>query len=66
MIPLLFFRNIANQSVYDTEIKIASQYFEVTESRINIPEDSLVIGRYSMLPFYQEQERDIKLKIRAG
>lgn len=34
--------------------------FYCTDSRMMIPKNSLVIARYSCLPFYQEQERDLE------
>lgn len=34
--------------------------FVCTASRLDIQEGDLVVGRYSVLPFYNEQERDIR------
>jgi len=42
----------------EEEFEIAKQYFPVVESRMNI-HDSLVIARYSALPFYNELEEDL-------
>ncbi len=36
--------------------------FFCTDSRLDIEEDDLVVGRYSVLPFYREQERDVCAK----
>lgn len=36
-----------------------SKHFDVVEYRSNIPRNSLVIGRYSVLPFYKELEREL-------
>lgn len=48
----------------DEERAAISKYFpNATDSRMDIREGDVVIGRYSVLPFYREQERDIK---RAG
>lgn len=44
---------------YDKEIEVASKYFNVVLSRAHAPKDSLVIGRYSVLPFYKELEEDL-------
>lgn len=41
------------------EFKIASKYLPTTDSILDIKENDLVIGRYSVLPFYKEVERDI-------
>jgi len=43
------------------ELASATKYFDCIESRMLIQPGDLVIGRYSVLPFYKEQERDIKL-----
>lgn len=43
----------------EKEMKVASKYFEVYESRLFCG-GSNVIGRYSALPFYEELERDLK------
>lgn len=40
------------------ELLIASQYFEVVDSRLDCPNE-LVIGRYSVIPEYGELERDL-------
>ena len=47
----------------DTELFIAKQYFrnKIYSNRTAIPSNSIVIGRYSVLPFYQELEDDLKL-----
>lgn len=44
----------------EDEMKIASKYFEVIESRV-LCGGSNVIGRYSVLPFYPELEADLHL-----
>jgi hypothetical protein len=43
------------------EIEAMRKYFEVLESRMCIRPNMLIVGRYSVLPFYEEQERDVKL-----
>lgn len=42
------------------ELAAAQKWFFCTPTRMAIQKDDLVIGRYSVLPFYKEQERDIK------
>lgn len=60
MKPIIYYReNVANIYAPDHEFKIASKYFDVTNSRMDC-KDRLVIGRYSVLPFYKELERDLK------
>ena len=41
------------------EFEIAKKYFPVFEFRSEIPKGSLVIGRYSVLPFFQELEMEL-------
>ncbi len=43
----------------DDELAVAQKYFEVFTSRSRIPKDSLVIGRYAVLPYYAELEEDL-------
>ena len=42
------------------ELRHAEKYFEIKESRVACQE-SLVIGRYSILPFYEELQHDLSL-----
>jgi len=44
------------------EFYIACKYFYTTEYRTNISHNSLVIGRYSVLPFYEELDRELQIK----
>lgn len=57
MKPTILFRG----SDLDSEIErlTASKYFNVVESRTQC-KDSLVIGRYSVLPYYHELNNDLK------
>lgn len=57
MKPVILFRKDFN---FDKELEIASQYFDVYTSRTAIPQNSLVIGRYSCLPYYHEVVEDLK------
>lgn len=44
----------------EKEMEIASKYFPVYSSRSKIPSNSLIIPRYSALPYYKELEEDSK------
>lgn len=44
----------------DDEVEICSYVFLTRQYRSQLPENSLVIGRYSVLPYYQELETDLK------
>lgn len=46
----------------ENEKSIAEKYFKVYDHRGAVPENSLVIGRYSVLPFYKELEEDLAEK----
>jgi len=56
--PIVLYRK--DYSV-EEELQSAQKYLKVEESRMKIPSNSLVIGRYSVLPFYKELERDLAL-----
>jgi hypothetical protein len=53
-VKVLFRKDLDTEEEFD----VAKQYFTVVESRMNI-HDSLVIPRYSALPFYNELEEDL-------
>jgi len=55
--PILLFRK--NRDTAD-DFAAAQKHFDVTESRII--RDQLVVGRFSVLPHYQEVERDLHLQ----
>ena len=56
MNPIILYR----QSVMDqAELDAAKQYFTCVDSIVDVPDGSLVIARYSVLPFYKEVERDL-------
>jgi hypothetical protein len=56
--PVVLFRpNIADEG----EEASAREYFTVYTYRAEIPKGSLVVGRYSFLPFYNELEKDVEL-----
>lgn len=46
----------------EEEEKIASKFFNVYKSRMEVPPNSLIIGRYSVLPYYKELEYDLNIK----
>lgn len=56
--PILLFRNY---NWNKEERDVASQYFELTNSRVKL-NDRLVIGRFSTLPFYHELQNDLNLQ----
>lgn len=53
--PIILFRSTRDT---EAELEIAKQYFEVTDSRVGLY-DRLVVGRYSVLPFFRELEKDL-------
>lgn len=44
----------------DAEVEAASRYFKVIHNRTEVQHGDLVIGRYSVLPFYRELEQDVQ------
>ena len=56
--PILLFRNY---NWNKEERETASQYFDLTNSRVNL-KNRLVIGRFSTVPFYHELQNDLKLQ----
>ncbi len=56
MTPTILFRKTYNEQ---EEFDAACKHMRVVESRCEC-RDALVIGRYSVLPFYHELERDLK------
>lgn len=56
MIPVILFRKDRDT---EEEFSICSEYLKTYSSRSQIPSGSLVIGRYSVLPFYKELEEDL-------
>jgi hypothetical protein len=55
-IKVLFRGSLAEEG----ELSVAKKYFDVIESRTEVKKGDLVIGRYSVLPYYLELEKDIK------
>lgn len=56
MRPIILYRGIEFEK---EELSVASNYFLCTNRRPEIQPGDLVIGRYSLLPYYAEQEEDI-------
>lgn len=56
MNPVILFRGSLTE---ESEKLAAQKYFRVEEQRTDVPGNSLVIPRYSALPFYQELEYDM-------
>jgi hypothetical protein len=57
MKPVIYIRtSLAEQD----ELLAAKKYFEVVEQRTHIKQNSLVIPRYSALPYYKELENDVQ------
>jgi hypothetical protein len=44
------------------EFEISQKYFHTVEFRTQVPDNSLVIGRYSVLPFFEELEKELVTK----
>lgn len=56
MKPIILFRaSLAEEN----ELLTAKKYFDVVESRVDITPGSLVIPRYSALPYYDELDKDV-------
>lgn len=62
--PSILIRDSSEFGEVNLEFQIASNCFHqrVFKFRSEIPENSLVVGRYSVLPFYRELEEELKLK----
>jgi hypothetical protein len=58
MKPCILFRGSLAE---EGELEVAKKYFDVYENRCAIPPGSKVIGRYSVLPYYQELEKDLAI-----
>ena len=56
MKPSIYYRGKEFES---EELEAASKYFKCTNILREIEKDNLVIGRYSLYPFFKDQEREI-------
>ena len=54
--PVILMRTTAHEQ---EEYAIAARHLPVYESRMDVPDGSLVVGRYSVLPYYEELDRDL-------
>ena len=60
MMPVVLYRKVSAPADDEAELQaIAAAGLPVVFNRAAIPPDSLVICRYSCLPFYRELEKDI-------
>lgn len=59
MTPVVLFRSNGSWD-NQQEMKAAAKHFKVVERRSQVPDDSLVVGRFSVLPFYNELEADLR------
>lgn len=57
--PVVFFRDFGLERV--EERKICEKYFVTTSSRMHVSGGDIIVGRYSVLPFYIELEKDLKI-----
>ena len=58
MIPCILFRYSQG---FEEELRIAKKHFVVKEQRTTIHANSLVIPRYSVLPYYKELQNDLEI-----
>lgn len=56
--PVILYRQEGDLS--DEELLAMSEVFVCTDSRMDIRPGNLVVGRYSVLPYYREPERDVR------
>jgi len=56
--PTILFRKSLSE---EGELEVCRKYFHTIEQRSLINPDSLIIGRYSVLPYYKELEQDITI-----
>lgn len=59
MTPVLLYRG-GRECMEQEELTAAKAHFPCITSRMAIAPDQLIIGRYSVLPFYRELEQDIQ------
>lgn len=58
--PIILFRPFGFEEEYEACVSIFGQG-SVLSNRNSIPKDKIVVGRYSVLPFYKELEQDIRI-----
>lgn len=59
MQPTILFRHIDLGDESNEEFEAAQTFFNVTTKRTEVPPKGPIIGRYSVLPFYQETYEDL-------
>ena len=59
MQPVILFRETLAE---EGELAVAKKYFHVIHQRSHAKEDELVIGRYSVLPYYEELTSDLHFR----
>lgn len=56
MKPIVLFRD---ELATEDEHSVVKRHLPVTSYRSSVPDNSLVVGRYSVLPFYRELEKEL-------
>lgn len=54
--PIILYRA---STIEEKELKVLNKYFVSTDSRVKVHRGDLVIGRYSVLPYYKDLESDL-------
>lgn len=57
ILPTVLFRKALQE---EGELDVCKKYFPTVELRSQCPPDSLIVGRYSCLPYYNELEKDLE------
>lgn len=57
MNPIIYYRKSLMEK---DELQAAKKYFDCVDLITEIPENSFVIGRFSLFPFYYDQQREIQ------
>lgn len=60
MTAVILYRKGFDPDADREELEVAEKHFWVKHQRTEVPPDSLVIGRMSVLPFYRELEKDLQ------
>lgn len=58
MPPTILFRSDGSRD-FEEEMRVAGRYMPLVTQRTKAPGDSIIVGRYSVLPFYRELEADL-------
>jgi len=59
--PVILYRQ-NDKLIFESEFDIVHDYFSIYEYRCGIPFNSLVVGRYSVLPYYKELCIDLEYR----